>query len=453
MNLLRHQLSREVFVGLAAGGGGREAVLELAAAEYSKHVILLHGVLDAVQGSPQYQPAREGYDLLDAAWQADRAAAEKVIRHPSVGAWARRTILACRGDQAPPGVGPGGMRAVGAAAAIRAGLTAQIEVQATRGRVVLPSLGAAMAPGAAALVRSGSGRTEVGWVEVPGDPHQDAAGWLGMRRLRTGLLDVLVDDLDPFRMPSAPSLASRAEAEPWDAALDEVSDVLEQNHPSVAAEIGAAVSVIVPRSRPPVGAVSTTSPDAYGAIAMSVPLDPVTGAETLVHETQHLKLGALLDIVALTLPDDRYYYAPWRDDPRPLGGLLQGTYAFLGVTGFWRRQRQPAGRRPQADITYARQRTGVAMAVEILLSSGRLTVAGRDFVEEMARTVGAWQAEPIPRHVEAEARRAAGTHLARWESVNGPVYGITRPRAIRSVAGRSRSRAACPPQRPPHRHD
>lgn len=424
MNLPRHQLSQEVFTALASGEGGREAVLELAAAEYSKHVLLLRGVLDAAESGPRYQSAREGYDLLATALLTDRAAAEKVIRHPSVGAWARRTILARRSGQAAPGTDPGSLCAVGAAAAIRAGLSAQIEVPAARGRVVLPSLGAAVVQGTAALVRSDAGRAMVGPVRVPGDPHQDVAGWLGMRRVRAGLLDVLIDDLDPFRMPSAPGLASRAEAEPFDAALRQVSDVLDENHPSAAAEVGAAVSVIVPRPRPPAGAVSTTSPDAYGAIAMSVPLDSVSGAETLVHETQHLKLGALLDIVALTLPDDRHYYAPWRDDPRPLGGLLQGAYAFLGVTGFWRRQRQLADGGPLADITYARQRAGVAMAVEILRSSGRLTAAGWDFVEGMARTLRAWQAEPIPGQAELEARRAATSHLTRWESVNGPAYGI-----------------------------
>jgi hypothetical protein len=41
-------------------------------------------------------------------------------------------------------------------------------------------------------------------------------------------------------------------------------------------------------------------------------------------------------------PDDgQRYYAPWRADPRLASGLLQGTYAFLGVSGFWRCQRKP----------------------------------------------------------------------------------------------------------------
>ena len=27
-------------------------------------------------------------------------------------------------------------------------------------------------------------------------------------------------------------------------------------------------------------------------------------------------------------------YAPWRDDPRPISGLLQGIYAFVCITEF-----------------------------------------------------------------------------------------------------------------------
>ena len=82
---------------------------------------------------------------------------------------------------------------------------------------------------------------------------------------------------------------------------------------------------------------SSTSPEVFGAVALAVPPDRVTGAVTLAHEIQHVKLGAPLDVVTLTLPDDgTRYHAPWRDDPRPLGTLLQGAYGRL--TG------QPAGR-------------------------------------------------------------------------------------------------------------
>jgi uncharacterized protein len=421
MSMPHHPLPRTVFAELATGGGGPDAVDRLAAAEHSKHLILLLGVLDAAQGHEQYRLARQGYDLLTAAWQADRKAAETVIRHPSVGLWARRTIEACRDGPVIPGADPGGLRVIAAAAAIRAGLSAETEVAVTDGRVMLPSLGAAEVPGRTVVVRSAKGYAEVGPVKVPGNPHQDAPGWLGLRWLRAGSLGVLIDDLDPFRMPDVPDLAPRnSSAREWEAVLGQAWPLLERIHPVAASEIASAVLVIVPRTGPVTGVVSTSSPEAFGAVAMSFPPDPVTCAETLVHEMQHLKLGALMNLVTLTEPDDdRRYYAPWRDDPRPLGGLLQGAYAYLGVSGFWRRQRRVAAGPRQPETEFARWREVTAAAVDTLLSSGRLTPAGLDFVSGMADTLAAWREEPVPAYAQERARRAAEAHLARWQSVNG----------------------------------
>ncbi|HXL87746.1 MAG TPA: HEXXH motif domain-containing protein [Streptosporangiaceae bacterium] len=422
MSMRLHQLPRKVFAELATGGGGQDAVSHLAAAEHSKHMTLIVGVLGAAQGGEQYQLARQGYDLLTAAWRADRDAAETVIRHPSVGVWARRTIQACRGGPVNPGAEPGGLRTIAAAAAIRAGLPTEVEVAVTDGRVMLSSLGTAEAPGDSVIVRSGRGHVKVGPVEVPGSPGEDAPGWLGLRRVRAGSLSVLIDDLDPFRMPDVPDLAPRQQhsAREWETAFGQAWPLLERHHPVTAAEIAATVSVIVPRTGRLAGVVSTSSPEAFGAVAMSFPPDPVTCAETLAHEIQHLKLSALMDIVTLTEPDDgRRYYAPWRDDPRPLSGLLQGAYAYLGVSGFWRRQRRLDAGPRQPEAEFARWREAAAGAVETLRSSGRLTPPGLDFVSGMARTLTAWREEPVSATAQYQARRAAQAHLARWQSVNG----------------------------------
>jgi HEXXH motif-containing protein len=431
----RHCLSGELFAELAAGRGGSRAVSQLAAAEYSKHMLLLLGVLTTAQDREQYSLAREGFDLLAEAWRADSDAAEAVVRHPSVGVWARRTMVASGGGAALPGAEPAGLRAVAAAAAIRAGLAADIEVAVSDGRVMLPSLGMVVVGGLSVRVRSGGGQVSAGPVEIPDDPHQDAPGWLGLRRVRTGALDVLIDNLDPFRMPDAPDLAPRqSTVREWQDALSAAWLVLERVHPVVAAEIAAAVSVIVPRVAPAAGVVSTSSPEAFGAIAMSLPPDALTCAETITHEIQHLKLGAVLDVVTLTMPDDgRRYYAPWRDDPRPLAGLLQGTYAYLGVSAFWRRQRQLGtdqdesehARPRRADTEYARWRVAAAQVTATLLGSGRLTPDGREFVDVMARTLESWQQEPVQPHAQDRARRVAESHLARWQAAHGDVPGMS----------------------------
>jgi uncharacterized protein len=200
--------------------------------------------------------------------------------------------------------------------------------------------------------------------------------------------------------------------------------------PASAAEIAILVQAIVPYQGPDIGFVSTTSAEAFGTIALSRQPDRYTCAETLVHEAQHLKLSAVLDLARLTIPDDgRRYYAPWRADPRPASGLLQGAYAFLGVSGFWRWQRRavadPALTR-RAEARFARWRESAATAVGTLLASGQLTAVGMDFAWEMARVLAGWRAEPVPAEALVVAGDEAASHLARWRAANGE----TTPRQV-----------------------
>jgi HEXXH motif-containing protein len=145
---------------------------------------------------------------------------------------------------------------------------------------------------------------------------------------------------------------------------------------------------------------------------------------TLAHEVQHLKLSGLLDVVSLTLPDDGHrFYAPWREDPRPINGLLQGAYAYLGVSGFWRQQRhlEDGAAGILAHARFARWRAAAAQVSETLRSSGRLTPAGLEFVHGMTRTLSTWKAEPVPAQALALARHEAEQHLRHWRAANGQI--------------------------------
>jgi uncharacterized protein len=251
-----------------------------------------------------------------------------------------------------------------------------------------------------------------------------APRWRELRRATAETLDVLVDDLDPFRMPAADGeptgRLTPARIEELRAALRAAWPALA---PASAAEVAAIVRVIVPYQGPEHGHVSTSSPQAFGTVAMSRQPDRYTCAETLVHETQHLKLCALLDLVALTRPDDgQRYYAPWRPDPRPASGLLQGAYAFFGVSGFWRQQRRAAPEpeiRQRAHTEFARWRDGAAAVAATLLGSGQLTESGTAFVKTMAAVLEDWRREPVPGDALATARRQADRHRAQWQADNG----------------------------------
>lgn len=199
--------------------------------------------------------------------------------------------------------------------------------------------------------------------------------------------------------------------------------LLSEDHPTYAVAIAAGLRSLVPqRASGPHRSISATSTDAFGSIALSLPGDAPDFANTLVHEFQHAKLSALLDLVELTDPDpSTRYYAPWRDDPRPLPGLLQGTYAFLGVTDFWRVHRHRAttrGRNALPDFEFARWRTQTENACAELLGSDGLTPAGVHFVSGMGATLAGWHDEQIPVGLEVQARETAIEHGARWRLRN-----------------------------------
>ena len=100
----------------------------------------------------------------------------------------------------------------------------------------------------------------------------------------------------------------------------------------------------------------------------------------MVHEFQHSKL-----------------WAPWRTDPRPLGGLLQGVYAFLGVADTWRAlaARPALGDLAMREFAEAREQVDVALGE--LTGAGALTPAGEVFVDGLRTAADALLAEPLPK--------------------------------------------------------
>jgi hypothetical protein len=93
------------------------------------------------------------------------------------------------------------------------------------------------------------------------------------------------------------------------------------------------------------------------------------------------------------------------------------------VTEFWRAQRPAATAttRVRADSEFALWRAGTTRVIDTLLSSGRLTPVGMDFVQGMSRAISAWADEQVPAQARAIAMEKSRHHLTRWERDNGPV--------------------------------
>jgi HEXXH motif-containing protein len=423
-----HRIPFSAFTTLAEGDGGKSVVGYLVAAQHSKHVLLLRRVFDLAHsaGHEQAADARRAYSMLAAVQDRQPEAAAAVVLHPSVGAWARQTVDALSSPQTSAKAEPGRIAALAAAAAVRSRMPCSIELPGQDGGILLPSLGRAAGP--AAGVRISADGAEVGGIQLPGDPSVDVPGWQGLRHLSAAAqgkaLNLLIDDLDPYRAPGADNKAGRlpaADMAHWQAVLDSAWDLLVRHHPTVAEEVAAMTRVLTPLTPPPGGHVSATSRETFGSIALSTPPDACSLAVTLAHEVQHAKMCALLDMVPLTRPDDgRHFYAPWREDPRPVSGLLQGAYAFLGVAGFWRRQSH-LDDREAALAEFARWRDAVRVVVNTLVMSGQLSASGELFAAGMDRTLQRWEAEPVPASALARARQIAMEHRERWRRRNGEI--------------------------------
>jgi len=105
-------------------------------------------------------------------------------------------------------------------------------------------------------------------------------------------------------------------------------------------------------------------------------------------------------------------YAPWRNDPRPIGAVVQGLYAYFGMTALWRALANPNDRRSAFEFAYHR---AVAWhAVNAIQSDPALTETGRRFVDAIADVMEPWQREPVAADLVEAARRTAIDHHLGW---------------------------------------
>ncbi|MFF0869857.1 HEXXH motif domain-containing protein [Nonomuraea sp. NPDC003560] len=415
MRLDSYTVPQDLLDRLARGGGGAEAAQFLAETQYSKHLLLLRGVAEEGRAEAAYDR------LAEIAAQAPEAV-RYVIGYPAVGAWAKSTLRALITGRADP-LAVAQLGAVAAAAACRAGLRLRVQVPAPGGVITLPSLGQLVLP-----------TDEDQLIEL----ETGTSRCTPLHRIRSadGAIELVVDDLDPHRWPGPTVIDGRLPPDDlrrWRRHVAAAWELLDKHHWTTAAELRAIARVLTPIKAAQSGRDSATSRVTFGTVAMSTPPDHTWLASTFAHELQHAKLNAVLDLVELTLPDERRYYAPWRGDPRPLSGLLHGAYAHLGLAGFWRRQRDSErGLRPH--IEFARWRAAALEVTGTLLDSGKLTPVGERFTGLLRRTLSSWMKDPVPPAAAEAAAREADEHRAAWLARNG----------VTGTADRSPSRSARP---------
>ncbi|MFD5566966.1 aKG-HExxH-type peptide beta-hydroxylase [Streptomyces cadmiisoli] len=438
-----HRLTDAVLQPLYSVVEESEAVAFLLDAELSRRMLLLRAILDAIGGSgvrpEDAEETRRAWCLLESAERRAPAAFREVLLDPQSGVWAAsllrrlsRPSPAATEGEAPLRVELGFLAQLAATVFVTAGIDFRTPVPLRDGRVFLPGLGRATFGGdpwgtAEVWGRDGLVRIAAGGVTVtlPDATETDAPGWEGQRQLRAehkgAVLALAVDDLGPYApVPElgAPARLSEARFGSWQRWFEGMWCVLVEDHTDRARALATGLRSLVPL--PPgerLRARAASSSDAFGALLLSEPDEDadVVAAQlgvAVLHELRHTLLNGLLFLAPLFDDCDQAFYAPWRDDPRTLGGLTHGVYAFSGVARFWRAH----GPEGLAGFEFALWRGAVRTALETLRGHPALTPPGHALIGSLEEQTEGWSREPVGERERRLAHLATVHHRATWRA-------------------------------------
>lgn len=409
---------------IGTGYGSTASIAFLADAQPTITRALLVAVRDkAPTAGPVARLVGDAWDLLGRLDAEAPAAVSAVLTHPFVRAWAVKCLSASGAERISPGPEAPAvsyLACVAAAAAIHAGVAAELTVPVSGGLLHLPTLGrftlaspaghtvtlvttALDTSGLVSGVGTGGGftlyRTGDGRDRRDG-PEQRPDAWQPVRRIDRDGLSLLVEETDPYRgcfgWPPSGRLADPALRQLVRSVVGAWQSI-ERDVPGQLPGIRSAQRVLVPLEADPHNVErAATARHAFGAVAVA-PVAQADGlAVLLVHELQHAKLSAVLDLYDLVDPHfSGRLRVPWRPDPRPVEAVLHGTYAHLSVADVWRsRAVVPAagGARAAeaAAAQYHRYRGWTLGALDELLGTGALTPSGKRFAVRMCETVASW---------------------------------------------------------------
>jgi len=378
-----HRLLRSEFDLLASARAAPGPVRALKRSRVSRALLLLRYILD---GSPDLRPATR---LLSEAHDINPAAVNALLISPWLSLWAavcardltqRRHRLAAN--------------AVALAAAARCGMRGRAMVlEPYDGRIMIPTVGL--------LARGGPGRVTA--------EDLDGPWWWPVRSLtcvHSGRrIAIPLDDVDPYRGFHGAPVQSRLTAVQFDAvsgSFREAWRLLVEQCPRRAAELAGGLMSITPLLSGDDGEIrSATSPEAFGGLATTMPVDGVEFAMVMVREFQHSKLSALCALAPL-----------WRS--KPVCALVHRIYALTAVAALWRdlKTAEPAevGMGERATREFAFVRAQLRRALEGLAQGDPgLTAAGRRLMSRIDQTMKSLARVSVPAAIEAQARERLAT--------------------------------------------
>lgn len=388
---------------LAAGRGGAETMAFLTGWQRAIGLDAVDEIRrQAVTDDRLDRVTRAGYAALEQLEDSAPDAVDHALTHPFLRVWATHCLE--RPAAGSLARSRAWLASLAAAAAVRAGAEMRLTVGVTAGFVHLPALGRLRvdAPGArfaeveafvdGFAVRPDGGRETVVRAGSPPD-----GSWQPVHEVDCAGHTVTVDDVDRWRdcfgTHAVTGRLDPGSTATWHDRLREAWSGIGRQVPEQAGSLRAVLRTVVPLAAEPAGRErSSAARRAFGAVAVAAPASADALAVLLVHEAQHNKLGALLDLCDLADPGRRERLeVSWRADPRPVEGVLQGTYAHLGMADLWRARCAEPGAADAAVREFERNRARVLEGIGTLRDSGCLTGTGERFAAGMEQTVRGWE--------------------------------------------------------------
>jgi HEXXH motif-containing protein len=157
---------------------------------------------------------------------------------------------------------------------------------------------------------------------------------------------IILDRLDPFlrlgwstlyKNPDGSGYLSitSSEMEEELSVIFKAYGLIQEHWPEIESHVGTSIRTIHLVKSPYVDRhMSCTSEQFFGSILTSTG-DEYQLAEAIVHEYSHNLLNMVIlsgEIFEGQVPREETYYSPWREDPRPIAGVLHAVFVFVNVS-------------------------------------------------------------------------------------------------------------------------
>ncbi|MEV0296186.1 HEXXH motif domain-containing protein [Nocardia sp. NPDC050710] len=448
--------SIDITTDLSSGHGSGAGASALMQGLLTLRMMLLHALVDEVADHPEVTAQAGVVDAYRALADVQAHHPEVVatlLCYPNTGTWLNHVLLRATAEsddsRVPLWADCGYLGWLAASASIMSGTAGSAQLVLRNGAVMLPGLG---------LARLGEddvcGHCDLSWttsgtlhftaatgsVQVDSVAEETQSAWLPLHFLGGGDGEPLVrlDDLDPFRQRQAGLPMPRLDAEQarrWQQDFTAAWQLLHRDLDRYVAPMRECLRSITPLSvQARVETACYTSYNGPGCVYTTATIDTCEFALTLLHEIQHTKFNLLSDQVELFIPDTACrFYAPWRDDPRPIFGLLHGIYAFFGVVDFWRVHRTSNCHGSlQAHADFELWRTQLSVATVQAADSGLLTDAGHRLLRGLETAMRPWNDEQVPAEARYAAAESSAAHRTYWAVRNS----VPDPEVIAELAAR-----------------